>query len=261
MKVPPPRKYTIPVSEQSQIKDRRINERTEMSTYKSYSKMDPAFQFSYGPNGSNYRQDVSNESSLYSKDSQPLPDIHHSAQTRRSFGDSSTAGFSEKNGILRSTDHASSRQILQQRISSGYCTADETPHRGAQTGSGLSQNSPQCHSSDTNRNFCPKKLNFDDSPTRNSSKRADNRSQAKENDHTPPQSSGREAVKVSRDIVPSRDTEHQQSAESDSDATLAESGSSGSDKMPKPRQVKQKSNASKLKEFIRKLRNCYNTFD
>lgn len=246
MKVPPPRKYTIPVSEQSQIKDRRINERTEMSTYKSYSKMDP----SYGPNGSNYRQDVSNESSLYSKDSQPLPDIHHSAQTRRSCGESSTAGFSEKNGILRSTGHASSRQILQQRISSGYCTADETPHRGAQTGSGLSQNSPQCHSNDSNRNFCPKKLNFDDSPTRNSSKRADYRSQAKENEHTPPQSSG--AVKVSRDVVPSRDTEHQESAESDSDATLAESGSSGSDKMPKPRQVKQKFNASKLKEFILK---------
>ena len=251
MKVPPPRKYTIPVSEQSQIKDRRINERTEMSTYKSYSKMDP----SYGPNGSNYRQDVSNESSLYYKDSQPLPDIHHSAQTRRSFGDSGSTGFSEKNGILRSTGHASSRQSLQQRISSGYCTADETPHRGAQTGSGLSQNSPQCHSNDTNRKFCPKKLDFDDSSTRNSSKRVDYRSQAQENDHTPPQSSGREAVKVSRDCVPSRDTEHQQSAESDSDATLAESGSSGSDKMPKPRQVKQ-SNASKLKEFIRKLRYC-----
>lgn len=232
MKVPPPRRYTVPVSEQTQIADRRISEKPRGVTNKTNNMSCPALHYSYASTGSEIRRDFPGGRNVAAENSKPL--FKSCSDDNRQ-----TSGSPVKAGILRPTGQSSSvcakessasKQGSVREWSSGYCTED-AQQRANQTGSQAlkyspegrsaghvqSQNSPQISRGERNGSMGPKRLSFSEALAINTD---DTRGYN-------PLGRGQE----SRDAEPSRDSEQ------DSDKTSTESDLSESAKMPKPRRV------------------------
>lgn len=231
MKVPPPRRYTVPVSEQSQIADRRISEKPGGPTNKTNNMSCPALHYSYASTGSEIRRDFPGGRNVAVENSKLLSAC--SGDNRRNSGSPVKAGILRPTGqsfCVSARESSASKQGILREWSSGYCTEDaqqrvnqtgsqalESSPEGESAGHVQSQNSPQNSRGDRNGSMGPKRLSFSEALPINT------------DDTRGYKQLGR--GQESRDAEPSRDSEQ------DSDKTSTVSDSSGSAKMPKPRRV------------------------